>query len=171
MSFKEGLQKFNETLTKVISYVPNRIAGEVNHSSAALTNVAMGRGTPEDVSTLAQTAGVVAAAVATDGATEVEAVVVTASRRGAAAEAGAAGDALSGFRYASRVRDRALQDPVSHNFPYSYDEGILQTPPIQRPNGYNLFRKPGSMNDKNGVFEIGVDKDGVIDHRFFRPGK
>lgn len=90
MSFKEGLQKFNETLTKVISFVPNAIARDINHSSAALTNVSTGRGTPEDVSTLANTVGIVAAAVATDGATEVEAVIVTASRRGAAAEAGAA---------------------------------------------------------------------------------
>ncbi|EGA68245.1 hypothetical protein VISI1226_03980 [Vibrio sinaloensis DSM 21326] len=26
-----------------------------------------------------------------------------------------------------------------------------------------------TQQDKEGVFEIGVTKDGVIDHRFFRP--
>ena len=29
--------------------------------------------------------------------------------------------------------------------------------------------KDGVQQIKNGVFEIGVTKDGVIDHRFFRP--
>jgi hypothetical protein len=62
-----------------------------------------------------------------------------------------------------------MQDPRSHNFPYSFDDDILRTPPLARPNGYTIYRMPGAMSGKNGVFEIGVDKDGVIDHRFFRP--
>jgi hypothetical protein len=62
-----------------------------------------------------------------------------------------------------------VQDPGSHNFPYSFDEGILATEPISKANGYNMFQKAGSMNGKDGLFEMGVTKDGVIDHRFFRP--
>jgi hypothetical protein len=83
-----------------------------------------------------------------------------------------ADDAFShGYTYADRVIIRAVQDPVSHNFPYSFDDGILATKPILKANGYNIYQKPGTMNDKTGVFEIGVTKDGVIDHRFFRPDK
>jgi hypothetical protein len=86
--------------------------------------------------------------------------------------AGAADDAFShGMKYADRVRSRGVQDPVSHNFPYSFDDGILATKPIPKNNGYNIFQKPGTMNGNDGVFEIGVTKDGVIDHRFFRPKK
>jgi hypothetical protein len=91
--------------------------------------------------------------------------------RGAAkTTTGAADDAFThGMKYADRVRARGVQDPVSHNVPYSLDDGILPTKPIPENNGYNIFQKPGTMNGKDGVFEIGVTKDGVIDHRFFRP--
>ncbi|SMC48732.1 hypothetical protein [Moheibacter sediminis] len=75
------------------------------------------------------------------------------------------------FSYDVRVRMRGVEDPVSHNFPYSFDDGILSTKPIPKKNGYNIFQKQGTMNNKNGVFEIGVTKDGIIDHRFFRPIK
>ena len=73
------------------------------------------------------------------------------------------------FKYAKRVRARALQDPVSHNFPYSFDDAILSSQPLIKNNGYKLFQKVGTMNWKNGVFEIGLTKNGIIDHRFFRP--
>jgi hypothetical protein len=76
-----------------------------------------------------------------------------------------------GFQYHGRVRDRGLEDPKSHNFPYSYDDDILKTTPIHKPNGYRIYKMPGNMGDKHGNFEIGVTKDGVIDHRFFRPKK
>jgi hypothetical protein len=76
-----------------------------------------------------------------------------------------------GYLYADRVRARGVQDPVSHNFPYSMDDAILATPPIPKANGYNIFQMPGNMNGKGGVYEIGVNKNGVIDHRFFRPDK
>ena len=75
------------------------------------------------------------------------------------------------FKYADRVRMRAVQDPVSHNFPYSFDDAILSTSPILKNNGYKIFQQSGTMNSKNGVFEIGLIKDGIIDHRFFRPVK
>ena len=81
-------------------------------------------------------------------------------------------DAYShGYKYADRVRMRGVQDPLSHNFPYSFDDIILATKPIPKNNGYNMFQQTGSMRGKEGVFEIGVTKDGVIDHRFFRPNK
>jgi RHS repeat-associated protein len=73
------------------------------------------------------------------------------------------------YTYAPRVRARGVEDPVSHNFPYSFDKHILQTPAIPQKNGYNIYQLPGSMNGKNGVFEIGVNSKNVIDHRFFRP--
>ncbi len=76
-----------------------------------------------------------------------------------------------GFKYAPRVRARGVQDPVSHNFPYSFDDEILSMTPTPKKNGYNIFQMPGTMNSKPGVFEIGLTKDGVIDHRFFRPTK
>lgn len=89
-----------------------------------------------------------------------------------------------GLSYAPRVRTRAVEDPKSHNFPYSFDDGILATKPILKKNGYRIYQKRGTMTGKvvtdpktgvrtqqykEGVFEIGVTKDGVIDHRFFRP--
>jgi hypothetical protein len=88
------------------------------------------------------------------------------------------------LKYAPRVRARGVEDPKSHNFPYSFDKDILSTKPIPKKNGYNIYQKEGTMTGKvvtdpktgvrtqqykEGVFEIGVNKDGVIDHRFFRP--
>jgi RHS repeat-associated protein len=88
------------------------------------------------------------------------------------------------LKYAPRVRARGVEDPKSHNFPYSFDKEILSTKAIPKKNGYNLYQKEGTMTGKvvtdpgtgvrtqqykEGVFEIGVNKDGVIDHRFFKP--
>ena len=108
-------------------------------------------------------------------------VVTDAGKTGA----GVADDAFAhGLKYDPRVRARGVQDPSSHNFPYSFDDGILAAKPIPQKNGYNIFQQPGSIAGKvitdpktgirtqtykDGVFEIGVTKDGVIDHRFFRP--
>ncbi len=75
---------------------------------------------------------------------------------------------LQTYSYSPRVRARAVEDPVSHNFPFSYDSEILATRPMRMDNGYKIYQKAGTMNGKGGVFEIGV-KDLVIDHRFFRP--
>jgi len=75
------------------------------------------------------------------------------------------------YKYADRIRVRGVQDPVSHNFPYSFDDAILSTDPILKNNGYKIFQQSGTMNGKNVFFEIGLTKDGIIDHRFFRPIK
>jgi hypothetical protein len=73
------------------------------------------------------------------------------------------------YKYDSRVRARGVEDPTSHNFPYSFDDKILSIKPTVTSSGYKIFRLKGTMNDKNGVFEIGLKPNGVIDHRFFRP--
>jgi RHS repeat-associated protein len=81
-----------------------------------------------------------------------------------------AADPINGT-YASRVRARGVQDPVSHNFPYSFDKSILSTKPIYKAGGYRIYQLEGTMNKTRGLFEIGVTRNGVIDHRFFRPFK
>ncbi|HZH98152.1 MAG TPA: hypothetical protein VEX38_04210 [Fimbriimonadaceae bacterium] len=73
------------------------------------------------------------------------------------------------YPYHDRVLARGLEDPRSHNFPYSFDDDILATPPIHKPNGYTIYQAPGEFGGREGYFEIGVTKDGIIDHRFFRP--
>ncbi len=73
------------------------------------------------------------------------------------------------FTYAPRVRARGVQDPKSHNFPYSFDKTILRSQPIVKESGYRIYQSPGFMNDKAGLFEIGVTPNNVINHRFFRP--
>jgi hypothetical protein len=75
------------------------------------------------------------------------------------------------YKYAPRVRGRAVEDPTSHNFPYSFDKSILSTKPIVKPSGYRMYQLNGTMNGKKGVFEIGRLKSNVINHRFFRPTK
>ena len=73
--------------------------------------------------------------------------------------------------YAPRVRKRGVEDPRSHNFPYSFDDIILSVNPLLKANGYRIYQAPGHMNKMSGVFEMGVNRAGEIDHRFFRPGK
>ncbi|WP_199855537.1 RHS repeat-associated core domain-containing protein, partial [Leptospira santarosai] len=78
---------------------------------------------------------------------------------------------VGNFKYDPRVRARGVEDPKAHNFPYSFDKEILSTKAIPKENGYNIFQKSGTMNNKKGSFEMGVTKEGIIDHRFFRPDK
>ncbi len=52
------------------------------------------------------------------------------------------------LKYAPRVRARAVQDPTSHNFPYSFDKGILNTKPNIKNNGYQIYQKEGTMTGK-----------------------
>ena len=113
--------------------------------------------------------------------------IATRFKRGSSAAGNAAkGVDLNNIKYDSRVRARGVDDPTSHNFPYSFDKEILSTKPIPKENGYTIYRKEGTMAGKTvtdpetgvktqqykeGVFEIGVTKDGIVDHRFFRPNK
>jgi hypothetical protein len=46
---------------------------------------------------------------------------------------------IQSFKYHERIRIRAVQDPVAHNFPYSFDEIILKVNPIKQKNGTLLF--------------------------------
>jgi len=47
------------------------------------------------------------------------------------------------FEYNPRVRERALNDPVGHNFPYSFDDVILSTKPTRQANGSDLIGSRG----------------------------
>lgn len=87
------------------------------------------------------------------------------------------------LKYDPRVRQRGVEDPSSHNFPYTFDKYILKTQPKLLNNGYKMYQADGYMMGGlkysvegpptqkwlHGVFEIGVTKEGVINHRFFRP--
>ncbi len=86
--------------------------------------------------------------------------------------AGAADDAFThGYSYHPRIRARGLQDPVGHNFPYSYDDVILRSTPVRQADGSLLYRTPGSINGKDGFFEIALNPDtGTIFHRTFVGG-
>jgi RHS repeat-associated protein len=128
----------------------------------------------EDLSSIALTAAVFEGAIRSGtpsrGTISVESTSTVASKKG--------------LKYNPRVRARGVEDPKSHNFPYSFDKEVLSTKPIPKKNGYSIYQKEGTMTGKvvtdpktgvrtqqykEGVFEIGVRKDGVIDHRFFRP--
>ena len=37
----------------------------------------------------------------------------------------------------------------------------------EKNNWYKIFQKSGTMNNKKGVFEIVLTKNGIINHRFF----
>ncbi|HEX9696346.1 MAG TPA: RHS repeat-associated core domain-containing protein [Actinomycetota bacterium] len=88
--------------------------------------------------------------------------------RGASQGAGSLGDDVvqsaggvfaHGYRYHPRIRARGVQDPVGHNFPYSFDDMILRTSSIRQADGSLLFRLAGSVNGKDGFFEIAVNPD------------
>ena len=76
-----------------------------------------------------------------------------------------------GHSYHPRIRERGLQDPVGHNFPYSYDDVILRSTPVTQADGSLLYRVPGAINGKDGFFEIAVNpSSGTIFHRTFVGG-
>jgi hypothetical protein len=76
-----------------------------------------------------------------------------------------------GYAYSPRIRARAVQDPVGHNFPYSYDDVILKSTPVAQADGSLLYRVPGSINSKDGFFEIAVNPSTeTIFHRTFVGG-
>ncbi len=73
------------------------------------------------------------------------------------------------YNYHKRIRSRALQDPVGHNFPYSFDDVILKTKPIIQTDGSLIFKISGELNGKKGVFEIALNPEtSTIFHRVFR---
>jgi hypothetical protein len=74
-----------------------------------------------------------------------------------------------GYKYHPRVRQRGVEDPRAHNFPYSFDDVILKEAPIKQADGSLLYRKRGSINGKSGVYEIAVNPEtGTIFHRTWR---
>jgi len=76
------------------------------------------------------------------------------------------------YKYHKRIRAEALKDPAGHNYPYTYDDIILQVDPIIQSDGSHLYRYPGSLNSQNGYYEIGVNPNTkVIFHRSFRSSK
>ena len=92
------------------------------------------------------------------------------ARLAAKAETRAAEDAFEhGYKYHPRVRARGVEDPVAHNFPYSYDDVILKENPIVQSDGSLLYRKAGSINGKNGTYEVALNPEtNTIFHRTWR---
>lgn len=58
---------------------------------------------------------------------------------------------------------------LNHNFPMHYDEIILKHGSMANvlKNGNYWFELPGSINNTNGIYQIGMGKDGIIYHRGF----
>lgn len=74
--------------------------------------------------------------------------------------------------YHPRIRQRGVEDPKYHNFPYSMDKKILSVKPIKQQDGSLLYQKSGFVNGKQGNYEIVLNpKTGVIFHRQFKPNK
>jgi hypothetical protein len=75
------------------------------------------------------------------------------------------------FLYHPRIRQRGLQDPKAHNFPYSFDDQILMSTPRVQQDGSLLFVKEGVLNNTKGFFEIALNPETkTIFHRTFVSG-
>ena len=73
-----------------------------------------------------------------------------------------------GYKYDPRIRARGVQDPKAHNFPYSFDDEILSTTPVRQPDGSMLYQMPGTLNDTDGFYQVGVNPETqTIFHRTF----
>ena len=73
----------------------------------------------------------------------------------------------SGLTYAPRIRERQVEDPRYHGFPYSFDDTIVsQGRRVDLDNGGTAFLMRGGINDLNGVFNL-IIRDGVVTHRDF----
>jgi len=81
-----------------------------------------------------------------------------------AAASAVTGAAVSAIPYAQRIRQRAIESPGGHNFPYSFDEAILSTDPTTLNSGAQGYALRGYKNSTKVVYNIIVD-DGVITHR------
>jgi RHS repeat-associated protein len=79
--------------------------------------------------------------------------------------------------YSARVLTRMAEEPGPyHNFPESFNKMIFQGSRTVISNNYILYKRKGTLNGVDGVFEIGVrpsqsGKIEIITHRFFRPDK
>lgn len=66
-----------------------------------------------------------------------------------------------GYAYDPRVRKRGVEDPSSHNFPYSFDDHILSQPPVMQTDGSLLYRLPGYLRGNSGIYEIALNRLGA----------
>ncbi|MGH9875749.1 MAG: RHS repeat-associated core domain-containing protein [Pyrinomonadaceae bacterium] len=79
------------------------------------------------------------------------------------------------FIYSSRVLVRSAQESGPyHNFPMSFDSQIVSNGTRTGTSNFVMYRQPGTINGRSGVFEIGArpsasGRTEVITHRFFRP--
>ena len=82
-------------------------------------------------------------------------------------------DLGSPLTYSDRVLARMAEETGPyHNFPWSFDAVIISQGDFEIINGnYSLYTLPGSINGVDGFYEIGVNSDGQIVHRFFNPGE
>lgn len=74
----------------------------------------------------------------------------------------------SGLTYDPRIREGGLEDPVGHNFPYSFEGAILEAVPKVQADGSLLYEMPGTINNTGGVFQLGLNPQRqLIFHRAF----
>jgi len=74
-----------------------------------------------------------------------------------------------GYDYHPRIRARGVEDPVGHNFPYSFDDEILNSTPVLQTDGSLLYQATGTLNGKEKIYEIAVNPDtNTIFHRTLR---
>lgn len=62
------------------------------------------------------------------------------------------------------ARKRAIEDPTGHNFPFSFDEKILNTTPTILRGGAEGFALRGVHNGKEVIYNM-IVKDNKIIHR------
>ena len=74
------------------------------------------------------------------------------------------------LQYSERVEARSLEESgPNHNFPRSFDRDIIRNGQKSfGKNGYEQYNLRGSINGKEGSYELGIQNGQVI-HRFFRP--
>lgn len=85
--------------------------------------------------------------------------------------------------YSARELQRRADSPrinnapnPNHNFPESFNAEIFKGNRTVVSDDYILYTKPGNLNGRSGVYEIGVrpstsGRTEVITHRFFNPDK
>jgi hypothetical protein len=75
-----------------------------------------------------------------------------------------------GLQYSDRGVAISAEEPgPNHNFPSSFHKEIMQNgQKTVGDDGYTQYNRRGSMNGREGTYEIGV-KDEQIVHRFLRP--